>query len=167
VYVMDLQSIAKWIENGAIGTWIRESTYAFPTIETIHVLAIVTVVGSVTMLDLRLLNLASRERPVSEVMSDVLPWTWWSFVTAAITGSLLFTSKAAEYYSDFPFRMKMLMLVLAGINMGVFEFRMVPGMSTWDREEKTPVGARVAGGISLVIWICVVAFGRWIGFTTS
>src|SRR5215469_6225097 len=100
---MDLPGIASWVENGAIGTAIRESSWLFPTIETCHVLAIVTVVGSTTVIELRLLGLASRNRAVTEVMSEVLLWTWASFVAAAITGSLLFTSKAVEYYKDGPF----------------------------------------------------------------
>jgi hypothetical protein len=119
------------------------------------------------MFDMRLLNLASRNRSVAEVKADVMPWTWWSFVVAVITGSLLFTSKAADYYNDFPFRMKMLMLVFAAINMGVFEKLTGSTLHSWDREGKTPVGARIAGGLSLLIWVSVVTFGRWIGFTTS
>lgn len=164
---MDLQGIATWIEGGVVGTTIRESSWLFPTIETVHVIAIVTVVGSITMFDLRLLNLASRNRSVSEVKSDVMPWTWWSFVIAAITGSLLFTAKAVDYYKDFPFRMKMLMLVFAAVNMGVFEAMTSSGMVSWDRADKTPISARAAGAFSLVVWVAVVTFGRWIGFTTS
>jgi hypothetical protein len=164
---MDLPGIAAWVENGAIGTAIRESSWLFPTIETCHVIAIVTVVGSIAILDLRLLGLASRERPVTTVMSDVLPWTWWSFIAAAISGSLLFTSKAVEYYKDGPFRVKMLLLVLAAINMGVFERLTKRNVANWDGDESTPLAARIAGGVSLLLWVAIVACGRWIGFTTS
>jgi hypothetical protein len=164
---VDLPGIASWIENGAIGTAIRESSWAFPTIETCHVIAIVTVVGTIMILDLRLLGLASRQRAVTEVMSEVLPWTWWSFLIAAISGSLLFTSKALEYYNDGPFRAKMLLLIFAGINMGIFERITKKGIVNWDREESTPWSAKIAGGMSLVLWVAIVACGRWIGFTTS
>lgn len=163
---MDLPAIALWLENGTIGTTIRESAWLFPTIETCHVLSIVTVVGSISILDFRLLGWASRERSVSDVMSDILPWTWWSFLSAAITGSLLFTSKAVDYYKDGPFRAKMLLLVFAGINMGIFELITKRGISEWD-EGTTPRSAKIAGAISLVLWVAIVACGRWIGFTTS
>jgi len=163
---MDPRAILLWIENGALGTWIRESNFVFPAIETCHVLSIVTVVGSITMLDLRLLGLASRERPISDVLSDVLPWTWWAFLSAAITGSLLFSSKALEYYEDGPFRAKMVLLLLAGINMAIFELFTKRDISQWDKG-KTPWRVKVAGAISLALWIAVVACGRWIGFTTS
>lgn len=164
---IDLPGIAAWVENGAIGTAIRESAWLFPTIETCHVLAIVTVVGSITILDLRLLGLASRARPVTEVLSEVLPWTWWSFGIAAISGSLLFSSKAVEYYNDGPFRAKMLLLLIAGINMGIFERITRTGIADWDKETATPLAAKIAGGLSLVLWVAIVACGRWIGFTTS
>jgi hypothetical protein len=164
---MDLAGIALWVENGAMGTAIRESSWLFPTIETVHVIAIVTVVGTITMLDLRLLGLASRTRSVTDVMSEILPWTWSSFVIAAISGSLLFSSKALEYYKDGPFRAKMLLLVVAGINMGIFERLTKKGIADWDEEESTPWAAKIAGGTSLLLWVAIVACGRWIGFTTS
>ena len=69
------------------GTAVRENTWLFPTIESIHVLALVLVVGSIMVVDLRLLNLASRQRSVKELTDDVLPWTWSAFVLAAITGT--------------------------------------------------------------------------------
>lgn len=163
---MDVRAILLWIENGALGTWIRQSDFVFPTIETFHVLSIVTVVGSITILDVRLLGLASRERPISDVLSDVLPWTWWAFLSAAITGGLLFTSKALEYYQDGPFRAKMILLLFAGINMGIFELLTKRSISEWDKG-RTPWRVKLAGGISLALWVAIVACGRWIGFTTS
>jgi len=164
---MDLPGIAAWVENGTIGTAIRESPWLFPTIETCHVLAIVTVVGSITILDLRLLGFASRESSVTDVMSDVLPWTWGSFVVAAITGSLLFTSKAVEYYNDGPFRAKMVLLALAAVNMAIFQRFTQRSLPGWDQAQTTPWAAKIAGGVSLALWVAVVACGRWIGFTTS
>jgi len=137
----------------------------FPTIETLHVLATVMVVGSVTMLDLRLLNLAYRDRSIREVHEDVLPWTWSSFAVAAVAGSLLFTSSATKYYHNFTFRMKMLFLLLVGINAVFFELRTYPRVMDWDREARIPLAAKMAGAVGLLLWIGVVAFGRWTGFT--
>ena len=144
---------------------IRQSTWLFPTIETIHVLFTVMVVGSITMLDLRLLNIANRDRSIRELHDEVLPWTWTSFVCAAIAGSLLFSSSATKYYHNFTFRMKMLSLLLVGINAAYFELRTYRGVDNWDRGSRIPLAAKIAGGLGLVLWICVVAFGRWTGFT--
>jgi hypothetical protein len=144
---------------------IRTSTWLFPTIESIHVLAITIVVGSAAMFDLRLLGIASRDRSVSELHKEILPWTWASFVCAVIAGTLLFSSDATKYYENEQFRLKMLTLLLVGINAAIFEFGMPRGVARWDRDKRTPLAAKLVGGISLVLWILVVGFGRWIGFT--
>jgi len=117
------------------------------------------------MFDLRLLGIASRDRGIRELYDEVLPWTWASFICAAIAGSLLFSSSATKYYHNFPFRMKMLLLVLAGLNTAVFQFGTYRGVDKWDREGRVPFGAKLAGALSIVLWIGVVGFGRWIGFT--
>ncbi len=162
---MVIPEFCAWLENTAVATHIRQSTWLFPTIETIHVLFTVLVVGTVTMLDLRLLNIAYRDRSVSELHNEVLPWTWASFLCAAIAGSLLFSSNATKYYHNFTFRMKMLSLLLVGINAAFFELRTYRGVIKWDRGSRIPLAAKIAGGVGLVLWIAVVAFGRWTGFT--
>jgi hypothetical protein len=84
---MSIRHFCAWLESTHLATSIRVSTWLFPTIETIHVLAIVLVVGSIARFDLRLLNLAYRDRKVSEVYEEVVPWTWVCFSFAAIAGS--------------------------------------------------------------------------------
>jgi hypothetical protein len=162
---MVIPEFCTWLENSIVATAIRQSTWLFPTIETIHVLATVLVVGSVTMLDLRLLNIASRDRSVSELHNEVLPWTWASFVCAVIAGLLLFSSHAAKYYQNIPFRMKMVLLVLVGLNAAFFELRTFRSVATWDKGPRIPMPAKIAGAVGLVLWLFVVACGRWIGFT--
>ncbi|HXQ26861.1 MAG TPA: DUF6644 family protein [Candidatus Acidoferrales bacterium] len=162
---MAIPEFCAWLENTAVASNIRQSTWLFPTIETIHVLFTVLVVGSITMLDLRLLNIANRDRSVSELHDEVLPWTWTSFVCAAIAGSLLFSSNATKYYHNLTFRMKMLSLLLVGINAAFFELRTYRGVTKWDQGSRIPLAAKLAGGLGLVLWIAVVAFGRWTGFT--
>jgi Family of unknown function (DUF6644) len=163
---MSAPALLTTIENSAVADAIRESPWLFPTIETVHVLAIVLVVGTIVRIDLRLLSLAFKDRPVSQLTAELLPWTWTCFVIAALSGSLMFISAVTKYLGDAPFRWKMLLLGAAGVNMLVFHsssaFRNV---ATWDRGT-TPPAAKVAGGISLAIWLLVVACGRWIGFTT-
>ncbi|MEP6885667.1 MAG: DUF6644 family protein [Gammaproteobacteria bacterium] len=154
-----------WLQNLTFPTLIRESDWLFPTIESVHVLALVLVVGSISMVDLRLLGLANRSRPVAQVMAQALPWTWSAFVVAAVAGSLLFSSKAVTYYADVPFRIKMFCLVLAGINMAYFHRFTHRRLGPSDLGAP-PAAAKIAGGISLLLWIVIVGAGRWIGFTT-
>jgi len=145
------------LEATRVATTISESTWAFPTIETVHVLAITLVVGSITMVDLRLLGLSLRRRPVAEVMVEVLPWTWTSFTVAVASGALLFASAATHYWGTAPFRAKMLLLGLAGANMLVFH--------CWvQRRAQNARAGMISGGISLCLWIGIVGCGRWIGF---
>ncbi|HUN76090.1 MAG TPA: DUF6644 family protein [Steroidobacteraceae bacterium] len=155
------------LEATSVATAIRESTWLFPTIETLHVLSIVLVVGTIMIVDLRLINVASRRRPVSDLMNEVLPWTWVAFASAVTTGSLLFSSSAMKYSHSAVFEFKMVMLLLAGINMAIFHLGAYRKVHLWDREAMTPTGARIAGGVSLAIWVSVVALGRWIGFVTN
>ena len=104
-----------WLESTSPAIAISESSWLFPGIESIHVLAIALVVGSITMVDLRLLDINLRDRPVGELMAEVLPWTWASFAVAVCSGALLFSSNASHYWGTLPFRAKMLLLA-AGRN---------------------------------------------------
>lgn len=127
-------------------------------------LALTLVVGSVAMMDLRLLGFGSHTRSASEVIANSLPWAWSAFAVAFIAGSLMFSSKAGTYYLNIPFRIKMVCLTLAALNMLVFHFFTARGMVAWDRGMPPP-SARFAAACSLTLWIIIVATGRWIGFT--
>jgi hypothetical protein len=162
---MDFDVFFKWLYATPLAVTIRENEILFPWIESIHVLAIVLVVGTISIVDLRLLGLASVHRPVSRMMRDTLPYTWTCFAIAAITGALLFSSNAVTYAHNFYFRTKMCVLLLAALNMGIFHLFGGRDIAAWDTAARPPVAARAAGGISLLVWIAVVATGRWIGFT--
>lgn len=162
---MTILEICSWIENTALAIAIRESGTLFPVIESIHVIALTFVVGSIWIVDLRLLGVASRNRSVTRLTNEILPWTWGSFALATITGLLLFSSNAIHYYENIPFRIKVALLVLAGLNMLLFHSTTYRSVSNWDIAEKPPTAAKVAGGASIVLWVAIVAFGRWIGFT--
>lgn len=153
-----------WLESTSPAIAISESSWLFPGIESVHVLAITLVVGSITMVDLRLLDINLRERPVGELIGEVLPWTWASFAVAACSGALLFSSNATHYWGTVPFRAKMLLLALAGLNMMVFHATSHRSVEVWGRQPQTPRVAKVSGAVSLALWIGVVTLGRWIGF---
>ena len=153
------------LQDLGLPTQIRESDWMFPTIETVHVFALVLVVGTIMTVDLRLLGIANKDRPFSEVASEMLPWTWAAFAIAALAGMLMFSSKALTYYGNIPFRLKMVCLLLAGINMVMFHWLGTRHLEAWDRG-RPPRAAKLAGGASLLLWTTIVAAGRWIGFTT-
>src|SRR6267154_3654969 len=115
-----LEEFLHWLEATPVARAISENEVLFPWIESVHVLAIVLVVGTISIVDLRLLGIASLDRTVRRLMGDVLPLTWSAFAIAAITGSLLFASDAVNYGHNFFFRGKLILLVLAGLNMAIF-----------------------------------------------
>jgi hypothetical protein len=162
---MDLQSLFQWLYDTPVGTAIRENGTLFPWIESVHVLAITTVVGSISIVDLRLLGLTSKSRAVSKLTAEVLPVTWVAFVLAAITGALLFSSNAVKYAHNGFFVSKMCLLVVAFLNMVVFHVITSRGIEHWDSSPKPPPGVRLAGAMSLTLWIAIIVTGRWIGFT--
>jgi hypothetical protein len=162
---MALEQALTRLQDLPLPTQIRESDWMFPTIETVHVFALVLVVGTIMTVDLRLLGFANKERPFSQVASEMLPWTWAAFAVAALAGMLMFSSKALTYYSNIPFRLKMACLLLAGINMVMFHRLGTRHLEAWDRG-RPPRAAKLAGGASLLLWTTIVAAGRWIGFTT-
>jgi uncharacterized protein DUF6644 len=160
-----LQSFFQWLYDTSLAEAIRSNEMLFPWIESIHVLAITLVLGSIAVVDLRLLGIASRSRPVTRLIREVLPVTWCAFAVAVLSGGTLFTSNAVEYAKNLPFQMKMVLMALAGINMLAFHLVTYRSVAQWDEAPATPPAARVAGGVSIALWIGIVAFGRWIGFT--
>lgn len=163
-YYPEPTNIWESIEYSSLGTSIAESLWAFPTLETIHVIALVTVLGTIFVMDLRMLGVASAGRAISKISTDTLKWTWIGFIVAAITGTLLFTSKASTYMVNPYFIVKMVLIVLAGLNMLYFHFVTWKNVDSWDLTD-TPMSAKVAGVLSLSFWIVVVFCGRAIGFT--
>ena len=154
----------QWLNDTNVAQSIRDSVWLFPAIETVHVIAIVIVVGSITRLDLRLAGLVWRDRPVTEVSEEMLPWTWISFAVATIFGLLLFVSKPFQYLGIAFFDVKIVLIMLAGLNMLVFQYGLFRHVTKWDRDPFPPTGVRIAGSLSLAFWVSVVVCGRLIGF---
>ena len=159
--------LLSWLESTPLALLIAQSTIAFPAIEIVHVMAITLVFGTIAIIDLRLLGVGSNNRAVTELCRDVLPWTWAAFGIAAISGSLLFISQATQYVENSAFRMKMLLMLLAGINMAAFEFITFRGVAKWDRDVPVAPAGKLAGAVSLACWLGVVGFARWVGFTVG
>jgi hypothetical protein len=153
------------LQDTAVATAIREGESFFPWIECVHVLALTLVIGSIAIVDLRLLGLASRDRSVVRTTSSVLPVTWTAFAFAVLTGGLLFCSNATTYAHNFYFQVKIALIALAGLNMVTYHLLVNRGAESWETAELTPLRARVVGGLSLGLWIAIAACGRWIGFT--
>jgi hypothetical protein len=154
-----------WVEQTQFAQFMRESAWAFPTVETLHVLALTTVFGTIAIIDLRLCGVASTNRRFTEMANELLPWTWGAFALAVVFGSLLFSSHALIYFNNAAFRLKFLFMLFAGVNMAVFEFYTRRTVESWDLGARIPAAARLAGVLSLVFWIASVYLGRETGWT--
>jgi len=164
---MDIVAFLKSLEASGIATRIRDSLWLFPLIESTHVIGLALVFGTIVIIDLRLLGIASTQRSFKRVASDILKWTWAAFALTALTGTLMFITNALVYYHNFFFRTKMLLLVLSGINMVIFELTAGRTIHNWDKASSAPSAGKAVAAASLVMWISIIVMGRLIGFTTT
>jgi hypothetical protein len=162
---MSLADSLQQLQESSLAWTISGNPVIFPWIESVHVLAITFVVGSIAMVDLRLLGWASRGDSLARMTREIVPWTIGAFGIAAVTGSLLFISNAVRYSNNGFFRAKLVLLALAGLNMLVFHFAIGRRVADWPASAPAPSAARVSGGLSLAFWVIIVVFGRWVGFT--
>jgi len=165
--INSLDTLGRWLADTPVAVFIQESEWAFQALETVHVIAVAIVVGTISIVDLRLLGFASTDRPVTDVMKDCLKWTWAAFGMAVASGGLMFVSNASKYLGATPFRMKVLFLLLAAINMLVFELITARDIASWNDDRESPRPGRIAAAFSLLLWVGIVAFGRWIGFVIN
>jgi hypothetical protein len=156
-----LLAFCQWIEKTPVGTVIRESSWLFDAMESAHTLGIVLVAGTIFLLDLRLLGLGLRQEPVRDVVERVVPWTLAGFCLMALTGTWLFAGEASKLYRSPAFRIKLILLALAGVNAFLFHVTVYRRVAEWIG---VPARARVAGVISLVLWMCIIAAGRSIAY---
>jgi|SRR5579863_523381 uncharacterized protein DUF6644 len=161
---MSLADLCKWLQDTSWGTGIRESTLLFPVIEGTHAIGIAFSVGILIIIDLRLAGVLMRREPVSQVFNQLMPWSLAGFGIMFITGVLLFLSQAMKAYGSVFFRMKLLLLLLAGINALIFELTLRRRIVAWDTLETPPWRARVAGILGIVLWAGVIAAGRTMAY---
>lgn len=151
----------KWMADTPWSVALHESLYGYPIVESIHVWALCLFVGLAVVLDLRLTGLSFTSVPVSHIAKRILPWTTFGFVVMVISGILLFYAIPVRSYQNIFFRVKLLLLVAAGINAWVFHPR---GVQPWDRDPVPPRSARFAGYASLVLWMTIIFCGRMIAY---
>ena len=163
---MTLYHLCELIEKTTLGSAIRNSDWLFPAIESVHVLGIIVLVGSTGLFDMRLLNAGFlRHERASNVAKQVMPWVWGSFAVMFVTGVLMFSSEATRCYQSWFFRLKLILLVLAGLNAFIFQFGAYRGIANWDESgAKVPGGARLAAWASLALWVFIVFAGRGIAY---
>lgn len=157
-------SALQWLAETPWSVALRESLYAWPLVESTHVLSLALFVGTAVMLDLRLLGLALRSVPASEMTGRLLPWTRAGFAIMVATGLLLFFATPVRNYQNIFFRIKMILMVLAGLNVWMFHAGVHRRVDDWTDAPTPPRAARAAAVVSLVAWAGVVVAGRLIAY---
>ncbi len=161
---MSLLPFCEWLASTRGSIALHESLYMYPLVESAHVLTLCVFVGMAVMLDLRLLGLTLRRVPLSDVTSRLGPWMVGGFAAMVVTGALLFYAIPVRSYQNIFFRLKMIMLVLAGLNAFVFQTTVYRRVAEWELDSVPPKGARIAGAASLVLWAIIIVSGRMIAY---
>jgi hypothetical protein len=133
-------------------------------LEGTHLLALVLFVGTILVVDLRLLGVVFRRTKVSVVSDTILPLTVFGFAFVVITGMALLFAKPELYYHNIWFRIKMILLALAMLNILIFHSRIQKSQGAWDAEPLPPGKVRAAAAISLLSWFAVITCGRFIAY---
>lgn len=160
-----MHGFLEWLGGTPWSIALLESYWVWPLVESTHVLTLGLFVGTAMFNDFRLLGWAMKSVPVSEVTARVLPWTRASFAIMAATGLTIFYSDPVRYYHNVFFRVKVVLLVIAGLNAFVFHRRIHRSVKEWDHADPLPRAARRAGAISLAAWVLIVICGRLIAYS--
>ena len=161
---MSLVALVHWINETAFSQYLRESELAFPLTEAIHLIGLGISVGTIVWVDLRLMGKVMRDVRISEVVSRLEPWAIGGFTVMMLSGLLLFLGKPDNYYSTVAFKLKMLLLPLAGLNVLVFHRRVFPNVARWDEGVAAPWQGRMVGAVSMSLWIVIIVLGRWTAY---
>ena len=156
---MTLRPLFEWVHAFPSSIALRESLYAFPVALTVHLVSLAMFAGLVVMMDLRLIGVAYRGTPFSEVQSRLFPWQMVAMVVTSIAGLVLFYMQPMRYFGKVIYWLKIALIVLASVNILLFHFVTYRSIDKWDLSN-APVTAKVAGWLSIALWGGVVASGR-------
>ena len=151
---MSLFGFCQWLEQTSLSVAIRESAWAFPIIESVHVLGL-CLFGMTILMDFRVLGLALRRVPAAEIAADLMPWMTAGILVVVVSGILTFLNTPVEYYNNTVFRIKVIMLLLVAVNAWILRARR-------SQQGRKAVFARC---VSLVLWAGIIVAGRMITYT--
>lgn len=155
-----LLPLFKWFDQSSIGRMISDSSWLFPAIEAVHIVALALLCGAILMLNLRLMGITLRNKPVASLARELAPWVLCSLIIILASGVLLFSSEALKSYASTPFRVKMVFLFAAI----VFHYTIYSRVTNAGESRIGPIWNKLAATISLLLWFGVGVGGRAIGF---
>jgi len=138
-----------WVKFLATTAWLYSS------VSVIHYFTLLFFIGTIVLVDLRILGLAGRGQTISLLADQLLPWTWIGFTLAMISGFLLFATDAGDYAPDRVFQAKMLVILMALI----FTVIVHRGQRKWNQLPAVPAGVKVIAAVSLLLWLGAILAG--------
>lgn len=161
---MSLLGFAQWLAETPGSIALHESQYMYSIVEGSHVLMLCLFLGTLVILDLRMLGLMLRNVSVGEVAARVLPWTFVGFAFMVVTGILLFYAIPVRSYQSVFFRLKVILLIVAGLNAWHYHRKAHRTVDQWGAAAKPPKSVRVSAMVSLTTWTIVIFAGRFIAY---
>jgi len=161
---MSLTAFAQGVYDSGVGTALRESVYAFPIVEGLHLIGLAFSVGLILLIDLRLVGLVFRQVPVQAVLHPLRPWLLAGFALTFTTGAFLFIAESAKIIDFFVLPLKLTLILLAGINALWFELKWGRKVAEWADQPALPQAVRFAGWSSIALWSGVIICGRLIPY---
>ncbi len=161
---MDLLHFAQWLNETPLSVFLRENDWAFALIETVHILGLGLSVGTILWVDLRLVGLTMTRYRATEVINQIEPWAIKGFIVMFVSGTLLLLAEPEKCYTRTSFRLKVLMLILAGINILYFNKRVRSTLRECGQDVILPLRARAVGYVSMVLWLGIIFCGRWMAY---
>ena len=161
---MSILEICKWLQDMGPATALRESLILFPVVEGAHLLSLTLMMVPVLMFDLRLLGVLWKKEPASAIRNQFLPVTFAGAIVMVLTGLMLFWSEAVKCYNSNYFRVKILMLALATLNVIIFHSTVDRKIHEWENDPVTPGRAKLAGILSILLWTGVIFAGRYTAY---
>ena len=153
-----MNEILAWMETSMLGNFLRDFAWGFPTLETLHFMGLCVLFGTLMVIDLRLLGVA-RFIPMGPAMSFI-PITIGAFSVNLLTGIGFLCADPFRYYPNNAFRLKMLLILIAGLNALWFQFVETPKLKTLKEGMPTELSTKFVAALSLVLWIGVIVCGR-------
>lgn len=165
--MLDISPLAvdtlRWLEASDIAETIRSATWLYAAIESLHLVGLSLLFGSIVALDLRLIGL-SRSLVISRTSRHLLPLACIGFVLAAASGLGMFAADASALVVNPAFQIKLAAIGIAGINAAAFHLGPFRTIRQWDEARRPPLAAAVMGGASLLLWTAAVVCGRMIAY---
>lgn len=160
---MELAGPIAALESAALAVAMRHELWLYPAVEIAHIAGFVVLVGSIVVLDLRLLGL-SRSLSARELARHVLPWSVGALLVIVPTGLAMFMAHASDLIGNRAFAVKLGLILLAGVNAAVFHTGAFRSSAQWDRDVAPPAAVKLHAAASLALWAGVITCGRLLAY---